>query len=137
MTQLRLEDEVLPDSSKVQRSKTTGALFVKMPLQNPARRIKAKVEKAEEELQPLQPDKPSVSLEDKEQRSVISGLGNLIGSVDLNIVNQNAGYASRDSAIRERKEPAAKPKVTSEKVNQLREEAKKKFVENSNVPPLD
>ena len=88
VTQLRLDDEVLPDSCKVQRSKTTGALLIKMPLQNPSRRTLTEKEE-EEELQPLKPDMMNAPTrkqqEEKEHRFVVAGLG-LAGSVSLDIV---------------------------------------------------
>lgn len=56
VTQLKLPDEVKPDSCKVQRSRTTGVLRIEMPLVDP-HRVREKRE-AQPELQPLKPEAP-------------------------------------------------------------------------------
>eukprot|EP00927_Polykrikos_kofoidii_P071574 TRINITY_DN67832_c0_g1_i1.p1 TRINITY_DN67832_c0_g1~~TRINITY_DN67832_c0_g1_i1.p1 ORF type:complete len:420 (+),score=81.88 TRINITY_DN67832_c0_g1_i1:109-1368(+) len=54
LTQLKLPQEVRPDASKVQRSRTTGKLHIQMPLVDPGR-VRTSRPKPEPELQPLQP----------------------------------------------------------------------------------
>lgn len=55
VTQLKLPQEVQPDASKVQRSRTTGALRIEMPLLEP-RQVTAKVAAPGQlELKPLEP----------------------------------------------------------------------------------
>lgn len=56
VTQLKLPQEVRPDASKVQRSRTTGGLRIEMPLVQP--NVARQEKKAPQpELQPLQPSK--------------------------------------------------------------------------------
>jgi len=55
VTQLKLPDEVSPDKSKVQRSKTTGVLRIEMPLVDPRIR-RSSQQPAQPEIQPLQPE---------------------------------------------------------------------------------
>jgi len=55
VTQLKLPYEVKPDSSKVQRSRTTGRLHIEMPLVDPRKVRDKKV--SEPELEPLKPAK--------------------------------------------------------------------------------
>merc|ERR1712113_25682 len=53
VTQLKLPGEVRPDSSKVQRSRTTGSLRIDMPLADPdLRRQKTTTVTPQQELQP-------------------------------------------------------------------------------------
>merc|ERR1712039_1027637 len=56
VTQLKLPNEVKPDSCKVQRSRTTGVLRIEMPLVDP-HRVREKRE-VQPELQPLKPEAP-------------------------------------------------------------------------------
>jgi protein TilB len=56
VTQLKLPAEVSPDASKVQRSKTTGALHIVMPVVDP-RPVRNNAVAPAPELKPLQPEK--------------------------------------------------------------------------------
>merc|ERR1740121_2041605 len=53
VTQLKLPCEVRPDTSKVQRSRTTGCLRIEMPKVEPGR-VRGQKKPAKPELQPLQ-----------------------------------------------------------------------------------
>jgi protein TilB len=55
VTQLKLPAEVSPDASKVQRSKTTGALHIVMPVVDP-RPVRQQAAQPQPELKPLQPE---------------------------------------------------------------------------------
>lgn len=57
VTQLKLPQEVKPDSSKVQRSRITGILRIEMPLQD-APPVREQRPAPQPELQPLQPNAP-------------------------------------------------------------------------------
>jgi len=145
VTQLRLDDEVLPDSSKVQRSKTTGALFIKMPLQNPARRMA--LDKShlteEDDLKPLEPNKSNrprkktrddSALADPDSRQVVAGLS---GPVSLNIVGEDGRPISKDGMIKEAvPDKPYRSRDDDEGVQKRKADAKKNFVESSSVPPL-
>merc|ERR1719263_883107 len=55
VTQLKLPQEVSPDASKVQRSKTTGSLRIEMPVADP-RPMRQNKGQPQPELKPLQPE---------------------------------------------------------------------------------
>jgi len=112
VTQLKLPQEISPDGSKVQRSKTTGSLRVEMPIANPEQIRQRKKEK-EPELQPLQPD------QDKKP-----GRKLLTGNVKLEGMYKDPKRVSKD-----------KPKQF------MKEVSTKRLVDNDEsddeIPPLD
>lgn len=74
VTQLKLPAEVRPDASKVQRSRTTGALKIDMPLVEPGTLRHARKPEPPE-LTPLKPDVPTSKLAPKEPAGAVSVRG--------------------------------------------------------------
>lgn len=71
LTQLRLQDEVIPTTSSVQRSKTTGHLKIVMPRLQPGWELR----KAEAEAPVIEPLKPKEDIASKKYSQPTSGVG--------------------------------------------------------------